>query len=127
MFEFLSSTNAVVQNRRAAVEVRHARKYYYFTHNRKKFAILKETFSPLPLHFTILRRTIVQKIFEKHIQVIFESGLFLNWSRHRPFWAVVGIGLTLSVGVFLLERFTNLNMQFEMMTAHQTNNSNEGW
>nr|XP_049464085.1 uncharacterized protein LOC125907199 [Anopheles coluzzii] len=89
-------------------------------------------------------RSMMQEIFHKHVVTVFESGLFLRWYSHRqhmyttrtskegenedgdivkfndlaPFWAVVGIGWTLSIVVFMLERFTNLSMELKLKAPH---------
>ncbi|XP_040161481.1 uncharacterized protein LOC120899558 [Anopheles arabiensis] len=47
-----------------------------------------------------------------------EDGDIIKFDDLAPFWAVIGIGWTLSVVVFMLERFTNLislhNSDFEV-------------
>ncbi|XP_049301291.1 uncharacterized protein LOC125774959 [Anopheles funestus] len=140
MLNGLQSDAAALHNDRTGINLINYPGFYDVTHNRKKYNILKETFSAHPSGFTFLKRTMLQELFEKHIHNVFEGGFFLHWSYWfqkkpqkgidvgvenedsdivkfgdlAPFWVVIGIGWTLSIFVFILEKFTNLRMAFEM-------------
>ena len=151
MFTSLGNNLSMVHNRRSASNIIHFPGFYDKYHNRKKYNILQESFSPYPACFTFLKRSMMQEIFHKHILTVFESGLFLVWYSQRqqmftkhtnkegdnedsdivkfndlaPFWAVVGIGWTLSIVVFMLERFTNLSMGLKLKAPKRNVNENQ--
>uniref|UniRef100_A0A6E8WD25 Ionotropic glutamate receptor L-glutamate and glycine-binding domain-containing protein n=1 Tax=Anopheles coluzzii TaxID=1518534 RepID=A0A6E8WD25_ANOCL len=140
MFTNLGSNVSMVHNKRSALNMIHFSGFYDLKYNRKKYSILQDSFAPHPACFTFFKRSMMQEIFHKHVTTVFESGLFLHWYSHRqhmyttrtskegenedgdivkfndlaPFWAVVGIGWTLSIVVFMLERFTNISMELKL-------------
>uniref|UniRef100_A0A2Y9D2A2 Ionotropic receptor n=1 Tax=Anopheles gambiae TaxID=7165 RepID=A0A2Y9D2A2_ANOGA len=144
LFTSVRSNVSMVHNRQSAMNIIHHPLNYDSSYNRKKYSILKDSFVPHPTSFTFFKRSMMQEIFHMHVLTVFESGLLLVWYSQRqqrntkhtnieggnedgdivkfddlaPFWAVIGIGWTLSVVVFMLERFTNLSMELKLKAPH---------
>uniref|UniRef100_A0A6E8WBA8 Ionotropic glutamate receptor L-glutamate and glycine-binding domain-containing protein n=1 Tax=Anopheles coluzzii TaxID=1518534 RepID=A0A6E8WBA8_ANOCL len=158
MVNSLHSGAALIHNRQSGTILVDLPGYFDSTHNRKKYNLLQDTFSAHPIVFPFLRRSMIQEIFHKHVFKVFESGLFLHWSLKRiklaqkdanaegenedsdivkfndlaPFWAIVGVGWTLSIVVFMLERFTNVSMELKIKSMrykqqHRNYNTKDCW
>ncbi|KFB38542.1 hypothetical protein ZHAS_00005819 [Anopheles sinensis] len=107
--------------------------FYDHINERNRFNILKDTISALPSSYIFSKRSRVQETFERHMHTIFEAGLISRWAQTAgikvrvpppsedselvkfgdlaPFWAVIGVGWCVSLFVFLLERFTTLQLE----------------
>ncbi|KFB38540.1 hypothetical protein ZHAS_00005816 [Anopheles sinensis] len=114
--------------------------FYDRINERKRFNLLQDTISAHPTSYVFRHRTRVQETFERHMHTIFEVGLLIHWAQIfqklkdsrlkvsppsedsdlvkfgdlAPFWAVIGVGWSVSIFVFLLERFTTLQLEVKL-------------
>ncbi|KFB38541.1 hypothetical protein ZHAS_00005818 [Anopheles sinensis] len=123
--------------------------FYDRTNERKRLNLLQDTISAHPTSYVFRHRTRVQETFERHMHTIFEAGLLNYWAHFfqkmsdsrlkatppseddeivkfgdlAPFWAVIGVGWSVSIIVFLLERFTTLQLEVKLKAPRNYRNS----
>ncbi|XP_061519141.1 uncharacterized protein LOC133394127 [Anopheles gambiae] len=95
---------------------------FYFVIQSGYESIIISLISEVPFHPDI---ETLDHLKEQNMPGENEDGDIVKFNDLAPFWTVVGIGWTLSIVVFMLERFTNLSMELKLKAPQREPYGNE--